>query len=327
MAENTIAALEQATRKKNKGHRNQQREQNRTQTQIESKLSILFNRTRSTDGYLPNLADLGEEGVDHINVSRNSKTRLGYLLSSGARFDFHLFGRRFTTIENLLLFYRTHCTSNDYITVDIFSKSKLNQVASQFPPLYNMYVVVCLAYISIFKKNPELLEALNENTLPLDAYIERRDRTRTRHKASRSIIMAIQEAQNSIRDKRDPQLGMFMFRETSDKYNRLAYETQQTFTEVVVNDFAPERIATRFKQEFPDFQVTLEEQATETKEDVKECNQEKDESLRVGRGFTSPAIHVLDEFGGRTEPTDDAIVTGVEDTSATEHNTEVPISD
>lgn len=221
-------------------------------TQIEGQLENLFNRARSGDHILPPLEQYVQEGVDHINVHRNSTVHLGYLLSTQARLNFELYGLKFSSIANLMCYYRFHCMNEDIRTAELDPLNVyVNSNVRKFPPIANLYVVVCLGYMALFRSNPELLNALSMNDLPLDSYTESGG-ARTRHPSTRILIKAVREAHQSLVFERWPNLLTFVVKDQRSEMARVSRQNKVRFEEM----FAPEVIradyyAWQAKKEFP----------------------------------------------------------------------------
>lgn len=222
-------------------------------SQMRSALSTLFNfSTQRSRGDLADLAAIGEEGVDHINVHRSSKTELGHLLSTAAELDFLLFGKRFTSIDNLMMFYRSYCTVEALTTGPVGLVREFNRNSVEdYPSISNLFVVVCLGYVEIFKRNPALTEAMAENRLPLDSYFTEHGK-RKRHKATTTLVQAVQEAFNAVRDKREPDLNKFMFPDFSRKMNTRATMEGKSLLEVVHSEFSPRAVREKFLENHAD---------------------------------------------------------------------------
>lgn len=259
---NKQSALTQPKGNKQQAQRRPQHAQRgHVQSQIESKLANLFNlNTQRSRGGLADLKSIGQDGQDHINVHRVSKNKLGFLLSTAALHDFTLFGKRFTSIDNMTIFYRSHCTVDSLATgpVGQIRDFSANSVKS-YPPITNLYVLVCLAYVEIFKKLPDLLEAMRMNNLPLDSYYFPQKNVRQRHPASATLVSAIQEAFQAVRDNRDADLTKFMFQEKSRSIQTRSTLEGKTFLEIVRAEFAPKAIREDFYEKHADLAKELKD--------------------------------------------------------------------
>lgn len=273
-------------------------------SQMESKLGALFNRTRVYEGQLPDIETLGEEGVDHINISRGSKTRLGYLLTTNAEINFELFGTRFTSIDNLMLFYRSHCTMPVLATCSMnHARQKYTEQLDRFPFFQNMYVIVCLAYAAILKKTPELLEALNQNTLPLDNYYhDRASDKRMRRKTSHLLVRAVTEAHKAVRNRKDPELEVFVFRDMingfKEAYYDIPYQENFSFYDFLYNEFSIKKVQERYHG----YQDSERDEPLQTTEDrvvsTEEAKPEEPEEIgnpRVVAEETLPSNQLADQ--------------------------------
>ncbi len=248
--------------RQSKKKNNQQRQQGKPNkaishvpSKMESELSRLFNRTRSFDGNLPHIETIGQEGVDHINVNRDSKTNLGKLLSTSSGLRFTLFGTRFNSIEHMMLFYRTHASQGSVPSLDKSAFMAWRNAVRAYPNFQNIYVLVCLSYVAIFKdpENAALLEAMNANPVPLDSYSTQEDGKRNRHVTSSTLVRAIYEAHSAVKDDREPNLTVFMFRDLSDQMHHTAHSEGKKVNDVIRVFYEPATVAERFKVSHPDF--------------------------------------------------------------------------
>lgn len=236
--------------KKNRGYKGPRPQQ--AQTQMETQLSNLFNlSSQRTRGHLPDIKNIGDEGVHHINVHRHSKSKLGFLLSTAASHDFMLFNKRFTSIDNLMLYYRSHCTVDALATGTVGLTRDFNRNrAKDYPQLKNLFVVACLGYMEIFKRTPALMQAMDANKLPLDSYDTQSDtKLRRRHAATATLVSAVQEAFQAVRDNREPDLKKFMFNEVARSLAIRAGTEGFTFEEVVRSVFSPRTVREKFLAE------------------------------------------------------------------------------
>lgn len=220
--------------------------------QIGDQLGALFNLTKGREGHVRDINSLGVEGVDHINVSRHSTTQLGFLLAPTTKLGFKLFGRNFSTVENLLMYYRSWCTIDSLATADYTTINELrNGSLKDFPHFANIYVVVCLAYVSIFKKHQAMFKAMESNMLVLDSYKEQH-KVRTRPNTGLILVRAINEAYSSVAENRKPNLSIFMGREDvanlREIYDDMPYNPDLSFNQFVEDCFAPDNIKEVYKQ-------------------------------------------------------------------------------
>lgn len=194
---------------KKKPHKN-------VQSQIETQLAALYARSRTGEGHKRNIRELGAEGVDHINVSRYSQNTLGYLISTNAMMSIEVLGTEYKSIDNLIQYYKSHCTNDELRTCDAGKLIDFRN-ASRYPLYLNVYAVVCLGYISMFERNPNLLAAMNLNDLPLDSYTER-DGKRFRPHVTATLIGAIKEAHRCVKYDKIAALSPFII---SERYSDL----------------------------------------------------------------------------------------------------------
>lgn len=250
--------MSQDKQRNNKKPQNTGRRPSHVQTQIESQLSQLFNRTQVLSGNLPPIASLKEEGVDHINVNRRSRYNLGKLLSTGAELTFKLYGQTYASIDNLILFYRSHCSQPTIPMADQTANTRFFRThIDKYPKFSNVFTLVCLAYIEIFKNNRALFEALLQNDLPLDSYVVK-DNRKTRHATSQPLLLAIQEAFECVRDKREPRLQLFMFERDAQVLHREAALSGESFMKVHSYVYSHEAVLDRFKQIYPELHAELD---------------------------------------------------------------------
>lgn len=244
----------------------------KAQSQMESQLTTLFNlSTQRSLGQMPDIKDIGEEGIDHINVHRNSKSKLGYLLSTAANHDFLLFNKRFTSIDNLNMFYRSHCTVDALATGSVglvrdFNRSRVKS----YPMIKNLFVVACLGYIEIFKRTPALMAAMEANKLPLDSYdFDKETKKRRRHQASATLVQAVQEAFQAVRDNREPDLRKFMFNDIARSTATRAALAGLSFEELVRSEFSPRAIRESFQTKHAELAAQIRDEMTKHRDEQK----------------------------------------------------------
>ena len=264
-------------------------------TQMEEQLGALYNLTRGREGYSRDLESLGVEGVDHINVSRYSDNRLGFLLAPSTKLSFKLFGRSFSTIENLMLFYRSWCTNNILPTADFNTCSEIRtNELSKFPHFANIYVVVCLGYVSIFKKLPTLLKAMEQNTLVLDSY-KTQNGQRVRPNTSVILVRAINEAFSAVSENRQPNLSVFMNREQVNEmrhfYNELPYKEGFTLNHFIEDSFSIKNILAFYNREY----VAKEEEPVEKFDEEAKVDEEAPVDESTGDATNDEALAQLDQ--------------------------------
>jgi len=274
-------------------------------TQMEEQLGALYNLTRGREGYSRDLESLGVEGVDHINVSRYSDNRLGFLLAPSTKLSFKLFGRSFSTIENLMLFYRSWCTNNILPTADFNTCSEIRtNELTKFPHFANIYVVVCLGYVSIFKKLPTLLKAMEQNTLVLDSY-KTQNGQRVRPNTSVILVRAINEAFSAVSENRQPNLSVFMNREQVNEmrhfYNELPYKEGFTLNHFIEDSFSIKNILAFYNREYVEKEEEPVEKIEEEAKVAEEAPVTVDES--TGDASNDEALAQLDPNpdAGKTE--------------------------
>lgn len=265
--------------------------------QLGDQLGALFNLTKGREGHARDINSIGVEGVDHINVSRHSTTHLGFLLAPTTKLGFRLFNRNFSTVENLLMFYRSWCSINSLATADYNTINEIrNGTLKEFPHFANIYVVVCLAYVSIFKKHPALLDAMERNMLVLDSYKEQH-KVRTRPNTGLILVRAINEAFSCVTEKRRPNLSIFMNRDDVAAYReeflKLPYNEDFTFNEFIENCFTPESVNEVFNKTY------VEKHDEELKSD-------EQESQEVTKEETETVVDFGDDVGLEIVPDDEA---------------------
>ena len=263
------------------------------QTQMESKLSTLFNlSTQRARGQLAELKAIGEEGEGHINVHRNSKTKLGFLLSTAAQHDFTLFNKRFTSIDNLMMYYRSHCTVDALATgsVALARDFNRNRVKS-YPSVKNLFVLACLGYMEIFKRNPVLLQAMEQNALPLDSYdLLDQGKQRKRHPASGTLVSAVQEAFQAVRDNREPDLKKFMFNDLARVLATRATLEGKTFLETATSEFSPRAFREEFNNKHAELAAQIRDEEQKRRQAQKEQRNAKKAEPAVELGDTNEII-------------------------------------
>ena len=199
---------------------------------INEKLGKLFKRTQARAyGQVTNrqrihlieVEDLVDDGVDHINVSYVAKTELGQLLSTSCCHKFKLFDIEFRSIDNMLLYFQMHCMIPEAAHVNLSGMRAIRRKAPMgLPRLRNIHALVCGAYFEIFKANPELIEALEQNQLPFDSYNFAEDQSRYRHLTkARKTIQAIMEAWDAIANERAPRMSLFFFNHVQRQQNEV----------------------------------------------------------------------------------------------------------
>lgn len=239
---NEIEVTNNKKKKNNKRLRDSSSKSTPVQSQIESQLASLFVRARVAEGHFRDIRELGQEGVDHININRFSKTTLGYLLSTGAKLDFQVLGKKYSSIGNLIAYYKSHCTNESVVmatgdTSPHFSSEDFER----FPQFSNLYAIVCLGYWDIIKNNASLFNALEINDIPLDSYVERKG-IRARHQTTNILISAIKEAHSAVKGDRDPRLNAFIFDATLRALQRESQRDNVYMETLIAEMFKPETV-------------------------------------------------------------------------------------
>ena len=240
--DNDTPDFNQNKKKENRGKKKVAPQRTPVQSQIETQLASLFTRARTGEGHLRDIRELGQEGVDHINVNRFSKSTLGYLLSTTAKLDFWVLGHQYSSIGNLMAYYKSHCTNEEVTmagtdTMQAFTSEEYDR----YPQFNNLYAVVCLGYWAIIQNNPALLDALNINDIPFDSYVERKG-VRTRHQASKILVRAIQEAHLAVKFGRDPQLNAFILDDTLRSLMSRSARESVYLEDLIADMFRPETV-------------------------------------------------------------------------------------
>ena len=277
--------------------------------QLGDQLGALFNLTKGREGHARDINSIGVEGVDHINVSRHSTTHLGFLLAPTTKLGFKLFNRNFSTVENLLMFYRSWCTIGSLATADYSTINEIrNGSLKDFPHFANIYVVVCLAYVSIFKKHTALLDAMDRNMLVLDSYKEQ-NKVRSRPNTGLILVRAINEAYSSVIEKRHPNLSIFMNRDDGNNYraefDKLPYNENFSLNEFIEMSFTPEAVQEYFKANYIYVEKPKEDEASEsTEQDAKEDTPLESEDEKVD--VNEDCVDIGSDVGLEISPDDEA---------------------
>lgn len=236
-------------------------------SQIETQLARLFTRVRVNEGHYRAIEELGQEGIDHINLNRQSKTALGYLLSTSSSLNFKVLGHKYSSINNLIGFYRSYCT-DDSLKEGETNQNQPFMVSRDGTSLRfnNIYALVCFGYWSIFKTQKTLFDAVEDNKLPFDSYIEQNNK-RIRHQSTGILINAIKEAHLAVKENRDPDISQFVFPDFLAPMKKKSKATGVSLFDILCEHFKPINVKQYYVENHQPYKAPVEEAVVEKDND------------------------------------------------------------
>jgi hypothetical protein len=185
---------------------------------LQSKLKALVNSANQNDKKsskeeikitrhfdLKPIENIGEDGVDHLNIWSFAKTELGVLLSFSTNLRFNH--------EQLFNFSSIDCLWQ-YITI-IEPSEKIRNVPSRIlrsmvkelpkRSVVNFRAVIMDANWQKIQQYPDIKDAIIESTLPFDFYyFIRATETRVRYKNAFWVLKGFEEIRKALKEARDP---------------------------------------------------------------------------------------------------------------------------
>lgn len=318
-------------KQKKKFNKNNFNNQKRVQSQMETKLSALYNKSITVDGRFPDINTLVGDGVDHINVYNRGETKLGFLLHPSAPLGFTVFDKPFNSIDNLMLYYRTYCTCESIRTIERVTNFHRKDI-SRYPRFENLYAIVVVGYAQVFKAHPELLEALNNNTLALDSYIVRSKKEgdkspgkeiKDRLSSAGILLKAIKEAQSAFNENREVRLSRFIHHDVLVDCEENAKAKGTSVNTEILNLFIPSFVSANFIEDNPNFGISnfeepvesVEQPAGEIMQELGDVNTDPDLSKCEAAADSAPSLP-----GDTIIPTGQAVI-NAEDGTVIKYNT------
>ena len=154
--------------------------------------------------HLPSIDKIGQDGVDHINTSVEATNLLGKIFSMYHPMGFHepITNRRCESLYHWNNFINDKGLNPKFLTISSNStnlKTARNEKLQVYQPLllaWGLYQKV--------SQNNDLRQVMKEVAVPFDCYVTLETKTRTR--ACRNYIAALQVAQRAIVRETYPQL-------------------------------------------------------------------------------------------------------------------------
>ena len=163
--------------------------------------------------------ELGEDGVDHINVSNQAKTELGQSLAQDVFIPFvHPVYGKFNTITGFWYFISS---SNRDERCRTMRSSKLRMLfkGQKLPPVKNFKAIILEAYWLKIIQHEAIKKELMESTLPIDCYFFKEgENDRTRPRNHRWLLQGLNEIRNALKKGVDFNYSRFLDVPDSDIY-------------------------------------------------------------------------------------------------------------
>ena len=143
---------------------------------------------------------LGEDGVDHINISNQAKTELGQSLSQDVFIEFEhpVFGK-FNTLTGFWYYISSTDRKNECRTLN---SNKLRRMFKdvKLPSIKNFRAIILEAYWLKITQHEAIQHELLNTELPLDCYfITANGNTRTRPKNYRWLLQGLNDMRNALK--------------------------------------------------------------------------------------------------------------------------------
>lgn len=143
---------------------------------------------------------LGEDGVDHINISNQAKTELGQSLSQDVFIEFEhpIFGK-FNTLTGFWYYISSTDRKNECRTLN---SNKLRRMFKdvKLPSIKNFRAIILEAYWLKITQNEAIQHELLNTELPLDCYfITANGTVRTRPKNHRWLLQGLNDMRNALK--------------------------------------------------------------------------------------------------------------------------------
>ena len=144
--------------------------------------------------------ELGEDGIDHINVSNQAKTELGQSLAQDVFIPFlHPVYGKFNTVTG---FWYYISSSNRDERCRTMRSSKLRVIfkGQKLPPVKNFKAIILEAYWLKIIQHEAIKKELMESTLPIDCYFFKEgENNRTRPRNHRWLLQGLNEIRNCLK--------------------------------------------------------------------------------------------------------------------------------
>lgn len=143
---------------------------------------------------------LGEDGVDHINISNQAKTDLGQSLSQDVFIEFEhpVFGK-FNTVTGFWYYISSSDRNNECRALN---SNKLRRMFNdvKLPSIKNFRAIILEAYWLKIKQHEAIQHELLKTELPLDCHFIKTDgTTRTRPKNYRWLLQGLNDMRNALK--------------------------------------------------------------------------------------------------------------------------------
>lgn len=143
---------------------------------------------------------LGEDGVDHINISNQAKTDLGQSLSQDVFIEFEhpVFGK-FNTLTGFWYYISSTDRKNECRTLN---SNKLRRMFKdiKLPSIKNFRAIILEAYWLKITQHEAIQHELLSTELPLDCYfIAANGTVRTRPKNYRWLLQGLNDMRNALK--------------------------------------------------------------------------------------------------------------------------------
>ena len=176
-------------------------------------------RSNSKSLFQDNPNDLGEDGVDHINISNQAKTELGQSLAQDVFIPFvHPVYGKFNTVTGFW-YYISSSTRDEYCRT--MSSGKLRAIfkGRKLPPVKNFKAIILEAYWLKITQHEAIKKELMESTLPIDCYFFKEgENNRTRPRNHRWLLQGLNEIRNALKKNTDFNYTRFLDIPGSDIY-------------------------------------------------------------------------------------------------------------
>ena len=163
--------------------------------------------------------ELGEDGVDHINVSNQAKTELGQSLAQDVFIPFvHPVYGKFNTITGFW-YYSSSSNRDERCRTTKSSKLRMIFKGQKLPPVKNFKAIILEAYWLKIIQHEAIKKELMESTLPIDCYFFKEgENNRTRPRNHRWLLQGLNEIRNALKKNTDFNYTRFLDVPGSDIY-------------------------------------------------------------------------------------------------------------
>ncbi len=163
--------------------------------------------------------ELGEDGVDHINVSNQAKTELGQSLAQDVFIPFvHPVYGKFNTITGFW-YYISSSNRDERCRTTKSSKLRMIFKGQKLPPVKNFKAIILEAYWLKIIQHEAIKKELMESTLPIDCYFFKEgENNRTRPRNHRWLLQGLNEIRGALKKNTDFNYTRFLDVPGSDIY-------------------------------------------------------------------------------------------------------------